>query len=97
MGNYPPMRTALAVFALLKLRIIFTRCVSQQNFHQLAVAFDGAYFCRYLAAVRVCPCNRHFAGFQLKLACTCGKIRQQFISFEYASERLHQWVQQIFC
>ena len=53
------------------LRIISSCCICQQNFHQLAVAFNRADFCRHLAAVGIGACNRHFTGFQLQLACTC--------------------------
>ena len=48
-------------------RIIHPHSICHKYLHQFAVAFDRADFCWNLAVIWVCPCHRHFTGFQFQL------------------------------
>ena len=48
-------------------RIVLACSISQQNLHKFGIAFDRADFCRNLAVIWICPCNRHLTGSQTQL------------------------------
>ena len=96
-GDNPPMRAHRRFSLRRDLGVILPCCICHKYLHQLGIAFKRRNLCGYLAAVRVRPCDRNFAGAQFKLACTGRKIGQQLVGFENRTERLYQRMQQIFC